>query len=298
MEFEARRFAFRRYGASMPGLVRIDRAILYIKQRISNVIGMLEAKDTKGVGDAAYSVQGLVREMARLLAMSGYEACAERMVMLSRDLSSRTPRAQGIEMLKSFVAEIESYPGAQEEGDVEALRDRIDVLEQELGEEGGRKPHPTDTSKQNTVFVIMPFKPEFNDVWKGGILRAAKAESFTAIRVDMINRSTNITDDIVESVDKCRLAIVDVTGNNPNVMFELGYAVARAKPNIIISQSVDYLPFDIRNIRTIVYANTWSGIEELKAKIEEFLNEYSAVSTKAARKKAPTSASSRLLRRG
>ena len=119
----------------------------------------------------------------------------------------------------------------------------------------------------------MPLAAEFTDVWKGGIERAAQTEGFKPIRVDMINRSTNITDDIVASIDKCRLAIVDVTKNNPNVMFELGYAIAKEKKNIIISQSADFLPFDIRNIRTIVYSNTWSGIEELKGRIQEFLKE-------------------------
>src|SRR5262249_8329762 len=124
-----------------------------------------------------------------------------------------------------------------------------------------------------SVFVIMPFSIEFTDVWKGSIQRAAKEHGFTPIRVDMINRSTNITDDIVDGINKCRLAIVDVTGNNPNVMFELGYTIARDKKNIIISQSADYLPFDIRNIRTIVYRNTWSGVEELRFKIGDFLRE-------------------------
>jgi nucleoside 2-deoxyribosyltransferase len=96
----------------------------------------------------------------------------------------------------------------------------------------------------------------------------------------MINRSSNITDDIVASIERCHVAIVDVTGNNPNVMFELGYAIAKAKKNIIISQSADFLPFDIRNIRTIVYSNTWSGIEELKGKLQEFLREMKPRSTR------------------
>ena len=141
----------------------------------------------------------------------------------------------------------------------------------------------------------MPFSSDFSDVWKGGIEKAAKAENFRPIRVDMINKSTNITDDIVSSIERCRLAIVDVTGNNPNVMFELGYALAKNKTNIIISQSADDLPFDIRNIRTIIYSNTWSGIEELRGKIQSFLRESAprpkpsaknAARKKASRKKA------------
>lgn len=56
-------------------------------------------------------------------------------------------------------------------------------------------------------------------------------------------------------------------------MFELGYALAKKKPYIIISQSADDLPFDIKSIRTIVYQNTWSGIETLRTKVIEFIKE-------------------------
>jgi hypothetical protein len=60
----------------------------------------------------------------------------------------------------------------------------------------------------------MPFNATFNDVWKGAIEKAAKELGMRPIRVDMINRSSNITDDIVESIKKCHLAIVDVSDNN------------------------------------------------------------------------------------
>lgn len=286
MYLHDRHMMMRRYGPTMPGLVRLDRALLYVRQRIMNLIKMIEVKDTKGLGDSVYAIHSLVRQMAPIFAMSGHEPMADRIMMITRNLSTRTPRKQGIDTLRSFLSEVDSYPMTDPGEEAEILRERLELAESaaESGDEA--QTQHVDLSKENTVFVIMPFKPEFNDVWKGGIVRAAKAENFTPVRVDMINRSTNITDDIVESVQKCRLAIVDVTGNNANVMFELGFAVAKDKPNIIISQSVDFLPFDIRNIRTIVYANTWSGIEELKLKIQEFLSEYSRGGKRGGKKKA------------
>lgn len=74
------------------------------------------------------------------------------------------------------------------------------------------------------------------------------------------------------------------TGNNPNVMFELGYAISKEKSLIIISQSAEYLPFDIRQIRTIVCSNTWSGIEELCKKTQDFLKEFKKDQAKKATK--------------
>lgn len=271
--------------STVPGLIRVDRAMLYIRQQLEELIRTIERRDTKTVGEPIYTLRSLVRQMGQLCSMSGHETLAEKLFNLVGPLSTRTPRKEALDALRTFLKELETYQGSSDVEDIDALRERIDMLEHQLFDPGEEeKTMPVDTSKESTVFVIMPFKPEFNDVWKGGIIRAAKTENFTPIRVDMINRSTNITDDIVGSIEKCRLAIVDVTGNNPNVMFELGYAMAKSKPNIIISQSVDFLPFDIRNIRTIVYSNTWSGIEELRLKIQEFLHEYSAIKRHSGKK--------------
>ena len=54
-------------------------------------------------------------------------------------------------------------------------------------------------------------------------------------------------------------------------MYELGYAMALKREYVIISQNVESLPFDIKNIRTILYKNSWSGIEELVKKLDDYL---------------------------
>ena len=51
----------------------------------------------------------------------------------------------------------------------------------------------------------------------------------------------------------CDIIVADVSGNNPNVMWELGYAMALGKPAIPISTNVGRLPFNIREMRTIPY---------------------------------------------
>lgn len=274
-----------RYASRIPGLIRMDRALLYIRQQLEKRIRDLSERKTKGLGEnAEWMLSRFAREVTQLSAMSGDSYLAQQVYGTISQLTARTPREDAIVVLRDLLRKLEQYEPVADLEDVDSLRERIANLEDQLSESSGEVTSTLDTSEESTVFVIMPFKPEFNDVWKGGIQRAAQAEGFKPIRVDMINRSTNITDDIVDSIDKCRLAIVDVTDNNPNVMFELGYALAKQKPNIIISQSADYLPFDIRNIRTIVYQNTWSGVEELKNKIQDFLREFSPA--KAASKKS------------
>lgn len=254
-------------------LINMDQALIYIKQRLDKLIREISDRKTKTLGLTYYNLNRFIRDVYQIGAMSGNAFLDTTVRSSFYNLSERSVRLDVLSRLNEFIKKIEQYQPIDSE-DVDSLRKRLAALEGQTSSE--LKENETDTSLESSVFVIMPFRPELNDVWKGGIQRAAQTEGFHPIRVDMINRSTNINDDIVDSIKKCHLAIVDVTDNNPNVMFELGFVLAINKPNIIISQSTDFLPFDIRNIRTIVYSNTWSGIEELRGKIQEFLKEFSS----------------------
>lgn len=267
----------KRFGRTIPGLLKTDRAALYANQQISVILRELRDRSTKSIGDTYYSITRLRHDLIPIFRMSGDLMLSEKIIELTADIAHRTPKDIAIAKLVTLAKFFDEYTTVEEDQMV-SLKEKIDRLEQQLFEknmdDGGPTIEEIDIEDASTVFVIMPFNKEFNDVWKGAIEKAAKAEGYKALRVDMINKSSNITDDIIESIRKCKIAIVDVSSNNANVMFELGYAVALEKPNIIISQSVEFLPFDIRNIRTILYQNSWSGIEELKTKIQEFLKEY------------------------
>jgi len=60
---------------------------------------------------------------------------------------------------------------------------------------------------------------------------------------------------------------------NPNVMFELGWSLAKNKRPIVICQGEhsSKVAFDVRGIRHISYENTWMGVEALKKKIKDFI---------------------------
>jgi hypothetical protein len=268
MEFRRGRLA-----PQVPGLIRTDRALLYLRKQTQEHIDFIAAKSTKTLGEYSYRLNRFAREMISLLAMGGDTMLAENAYSFISKLGSRTTCDEAVQRLRELLSLFDSYKPVESVEDIDVLKHRVEELEARLVEDNEPEANPIDIGDQRAVFVVMPFSADFTDVWKGGIQRAATEQGLHPIRVDMINRSSNITDDIVESIDRCHVAIVDVTANNPNVMFELGYTLAKGKPNIIISQSANFLPFDIRNIRTIVYSNSWSGIEELRSKLKEFLKE-------------------------
>jgi len=123
------------------------------------------------------------------------------------------------------------------------------------------------------VFVIMPFAPMFDDIWRGGIERACNTEEMGCLRVDQINLSSWITEDIKEYMKMADFVVIDITGNNPNVMFELGWALALDKKPIVIRQKDDpsNVPFDVKDLRYIQYVSSWSGVEKLYRDICKFL---------------------------
>lgn len=104
-------------------------------------------------------------------------------------------------------------------------------------------------------FVIMPFAKTFGDVYATiqravGSVREGQAQ---CIRLDEVKAAGRITDDLVRELNEAAICIADLTGCNPNVMWEVGYAMALRKPVIFISQDVQALPFDLRLMRTIQY---------------------------------------------
>jgi hypothetical protein len=142
---------------------------------------------------------------------------------------------------------------------------------------------------KRVLFAIMPFADEFADVWSGGIKRAASGTGLTPLRIDMITKTSEITDDIVKVIRMAEVVVVDVTRNNANVMFEFGFALALKKPYVVISQSTEYLTFDIKNFRSVIYQNSWQGIESLHKDLHSYIRGANSKSKKGnARKRRKT----------
>jgi len=105
---------------------------------------------------------------------------------------------------------------------------------------------------RHSVFVLMPFREEFDDVYD--VVKSTCREfELDCLRADEIDRPGQITDQIIESIKQADAIIADLTGSNPNVMYELGVAHSLDKPAIMINQSVERSPFDVAGMRQIVY---------------------------------------------
>ena len=59
--------------------------------------------------------------------------------------------------------------------------------------------------------------------------------------------------DIWNGIHSSKIIIAELTGRNPNVLYELGLCHALGKPVIIITQAMEDVPFDLKSLRCIVY---------------------------------------------
>ena len=136
--------------------------------------------------------------------------------------------------------------------------------------------------KDDICFTIMPFGGWFDKYYSDVYCPAIKESGLVARRADDIYRPGTIVHDIWNLTKISKVIIADLTGKNPNVLYELGLAHALAKPVILLTESLNDIPFDLRALRIIEYdKNDPDWGDALKAKIKEAIKEVATSPVKA-----------------
>jgi hypothetical protein len=110
-------------------------------------------------------------------------------------------------------------------------------------------------------FLIMPFDRDLTWI-RDAVVAAGVEEGFKIERGDDICRPGVVLDQIFTAIDAAHVVVAVCTGKDPNVFFELGYASRKHSP-ILIAESDDNLPFDIRHFRTVLYGGRSANQEAL-----------------------------------
>jgi len=123
------------------------------------------------------------------------------------------------------------------------------------------------SQKKQHVFVAMPFSEEMEDVFEFGIKGPVNAAGLLCERVDMAVFTGDILERIKERIESASLVIADLTGSNPNVYLEVGYAWGCRRPTLLIARGHDDLKFDVRSHRCISYSSIRDLREQLRAEL-------------------------------
>lgn len=124
------------------------------------------------------------------------------------------------------------------------------------------------------AFILMPFAPEFDEIYTFLIQQGVHDAGFDVIRADDLLSQNNILRDILSSIVNSDLIIADLTGSNANVYYELGIAHAFKKPVILLTQDITELPFDLRSYRVIPYGTHFVKMSQAKNELTELAKEF------------------------
>jgi hypothetical protein len=124
-------------------------------------------------------------------------------------------------------------------------------------------------------FVIQPFDNDkydrrFTDIFDPAI-RAAGLEPY---RVDKDPAVNDLVQGIKDGIDRSAAVFAELTTDNPNVWFELGYALARGKPFCMIcaEDRGGKYPFDVRPLKILPYTTgSTSDYKSIEAEITKRL---------------------------
>ena len=135
--------------------------------------------------------------------------------------------------------------------------------------DGDDSVHPS----RPTCFVIQPFdRGKFDKRYEDAFAPALGQAGFAAYRVDEDPRTDVLIAAIEDGIRHAAICLADVTTNNPNVWYELGFAYAAGKPVILTScdEREGALPFDIHHRHVIHYqSESTSDFDNLKREIFE-----------------------------
>ncbi|MBN9315123.1 MAG: hypothetical protein J0I99_05250 [Devosia sp.] len=115
------------------------------------------------------------------------------------------------------------------------------------------------------AFVLMPFDVSFDDVYKLGIQATATERGVVAERVDEQVFSETMLERIYRQIDAADFIIADMTGRNPNVFYEVGYAHACGKLCTLLTSDAGDIPFDLKHHRHLVYGGSIQTLKRLLA---------------------------------
>jgi Putative DNA-binding domain len=121
--------------------------------------------------------------------------------------------------------------------------------------------------KEVVVFVAMSFRseeePSLVDYFKAIERAGDRSKNLIKLkRMDLLEGDFEISQKIMDEIDRADAVLADLTLSPHSVYFELGYARGRRKLIIQTARSGTSLEFDVRNWKTLFYRNA-TELEEL-----------------------------------
>jgi len=182
-----------------------------------------------------------------------FRGAREGGLVLAREFTSKYP-SSCLVLISQYVTArwVNEFAGFANHAFVEKGKTAIDDLIREIGR----------IVKSRFAFVCMPFASEFSDFYEVGIKPVVLKCGFKCMRADELEHNKGILAVVYEQIQAAHIVIAEMTGRNPNVYYEVGYAHALGKEVVLLTQRADELPFDLRGFNHIVYEGRITVLKE------------------------------------
>lgn len=128
--------------------------------------------------------------------------------------------------------------------------------------------------KENDCFIIMPFDYKRNFLYDYVIKPTLDLHPkllFKHIRADEALTVGKISEEITEYINQADIVIADITSNNANVFYELGFVHGTKRKALLLIEKMEgeklNIPFDIQDFRCHTYMFSKEGFEKISKKI-------------------------------
>jgi len=129
-------------------------------------------------------------------------------------------------------------------------------------------------AQRRECFVLGPIGKEASDGFYEYFLRPVVEENgFCCVRADEIRSAGSlIIQEIYSHITNSAVVLADITGQNPNVLYEVGYAHAKGRLVILLVQSEQDIPSDLKGHRFVLCdVNSPRGYHQAKEAIKSNL---------------------------
>jgi predicted nucleotide-binding protein len=132
---------------------------------------------------------------------------------------------------------------------------------------------------KRTCFLIGPTgrsgsetQERFDWLYQEIVKPTAERCGYDVTRPDELSGPGLISAQIIQRIFDADVVVADISGSNPNVMYELGVRHSTQKPVIQLANKLDRIPFDLAGLRVITYEATSAlALADAQSKLTEML---------------------------
>lgn len=137
-------------------------------------------------------------------------------------------------------------------------------------------------AESRSVLAIMSYagQTDVEDAYDSCV-EVCKELGYHCERIAEENVGDRILPAILEQIERAAFVIVDLTGLQPNVLYELGYADGRDKRVVITAKDRTELPFDVKDLPTIYWRGQRQLREDLRKRVIKVVKPASAAASPA-----------------